>query len=257
MRGEKKKKMNVNLTDKEIAELEKKTAEELLTWAIEKYGGKVALASSFGAEDVVLIDMLSKISPQSAAHSPRVFTLDTGRLPQETYDVMDKIKEKYKINIEVYFPDTESVQKMVNENGFNLFYKSVELRQLCCKVRKMEPLNRALRNLDAWICGLRREQSVTRTDIKKVEYEQRTMDCGLWTIIKINPLADWTEKQVWDYIRNNKVPYNLLHDKGYPSIGCAPCTRAIKPGEDIRAGRWWWETPEKKECGLHSKEVDS
>jgi len=240
-----------------IENLESKTAQEILRHTLDKYQEKVALASSFGAEDVVLIDMLLKINPQA-----RIFTLDTGRLPQETYDVMDEIKEKYKINIEVYFPDTKSVEDMMCKYGFNLFYKSVELRQLCCKVRKVEPLNRALRNLDAWICGLRREQAVTRTEIKKIEIwsrgfspvdEPKGSTPGSTPIIKINPLADWTDKQVWDYIKENNVPYNTLHDKGYPSIGCAPCTRAIKPGEDVRAGRWWWETPEKKECGLHCR----
>ncbi len=228
-------------------DFESKTAQEILKWALEKFKDKVALASSFGAEDVVLIDMLSKIVQSSAVNTKfRVFTIDTGRLPQETYDLMDRIKEKYKINIEVYFPDKESVEKMVFEHGFNLFYKSVELRQLCCKVRKVEPLMRALKGLDAWICGLRRQQSVTRSDIKKVE-----VDHAHNGILKINPIADWTEQQVWDYIKENDVPYNELHDKGYPSIGCAPCTRAVKRTEDIRAGRWWWEEPQKKECGLH------
>ncbi|TET69254.1 MAG: phosphoadenylyl-sulfate reductase [Candidatus Aminicenantes bacterium] len=226
-----------------IEDLELKSAQELLKWALEKYGDKIALASSFGTEDVVLIDMLVKINPTA-----RIFTIDTGRLPQETYEVMDRIKEKYKIRLEVYYPDTESVEEMVSRHGFNLFYRSVELRRLCCKVRKVESLNRALKNLDAWICGLRREQSLTRTEIKKIEIDQVHN-----SIIKINPLVDWTEKQVWDYIKENDVPYNSLHDKGYPSIGCAPCTRTIKPGEDIRAGRWWWEPPEKKECGLHCK----
>lgn len=222
---------------------ETKTAQEILKYALEKYQDKVALASSFGAEDVVLIDMLVKINPTA-----RIFTLDTGRLPQETYDVMDKIREKYKIKLEVYYPDTKLIEDIVSKEGFNFFYKSIELRQLCCWVRKVEPLNRALKNLDAWICGLRREQSVTRTVIKKIE-----IDHAHNSIVKINPLADWTEKQVWDYIKENNVPYNVLHDKGYPSIGCAPCTRAIKPGEDIRAGRWWWELPEQKECGLHKR----
>ncbi|MCM8784927.1 MAG: phosphoadenylyl-sulfate reductase [Candidatus Omnitrophica bacterium] len=233
--------MDINLF--KIEDFENKTAEEILKFALEKYQNRVALASSFGAEDVVLIDMILKINPNA-----RIFTLDTGRLPQETYDVMDRIREKYKINIEVYFPDAKLVEEMVSNYGFNLFYKSVELRQLCCKVRKVEPLNRALKGLDAWICGLRREQSVTRTEIRKIE-----IDTAHNSILKINPLADWTEKQVWNYIKENNVPYNALHDKGYPSIGCAPCTRAIKPGEDIRAGRWWWEAPEKKECGLHKK----
>lgn len=232
-------------------ELESKTAEEILKWALEKYQDKVALASSFGAEDVALIDMLMKIVQSSKFNvQPRIFTLDTGRLPQETYDVMDKIKEKYKIKLDVYYPDTQSVEKLVSQEGFNLFYRSVELRQLCCRVRKIEPLNRALKDLLAWICGLRREQSVTRTEIKKIE-----IDKAHNSIVKINPLADWTEKQVWDYIKENNVPYNALHDRGYPSIGCAPCTRAVKPGEDVRSGRWWWESPEQKECGLHKKLV--
>ncbi len=226
-----------------IPDLENKTAEEILVWANETFNEKVALASSFGAEDVVLIDMLLKINPNS-----KIFTLDTGRLPSETYDVWERIEEKYDIKIEAYFPETKSLQEMIDKHGPNLFYKSVDLRKLCCYVRKIEPLNRALEGLSAWVCGLRKEQSITRQDIKKVEVD--TMHNG---IIKINPLADWTEKQVWDYIRENEVPYNKLHDQNYPSIGCAPCTRAIKSGEDIRAGRWWWESPESKECGLHSR----
>jgi len=231
---------------RELPNLEKKTAEEILKWADETFGNKVSLASSFGVEDVVLIDMLVKISPQSAVHSPRIFTLDTGRLPQETYQVWERIEEKYNIKIQPYFPEAKAVEDMTKKYGPNLFYKSIDLRKLCCKVRKVEPLKRALKNLSAWICGLRREQSVTRQEIKKVEID--TANNG---IIKINPLADWTEKQVWDYIKRNNVLYNALHDRGYPSVGCAPCTRAIKPGEDIRAGRWWWENPEQKECGLH------
>ncbi|MCM8768052.1 MAG: phosphoadenylyl-sulfate reductase [Candidatus Omnitrophica bacterium] len=228
----------------EFEHFETKTPFEILNFALQEFKDKIALASSFGAEDVVLIDMLVKINP-----SVRIFTIDTGRLPQETYDLIDKIKEKYKIKLEVYFPDTEEVEKMVSQYGFNLFYKSVELRKLCCNIRKVKPLERALKDLSAWICGLRREQSITRIGIKKIE-----IDYAHNSILKINPIADWTEKQVWDYIKENNVPYNTLHDKGYPSIGCAPCTRAIKPGEDIRAGRWWWEPPEKKECGLHLKE---
>ncbi|MDI6783948.1 MAG: phosphoadenylyl-sulfate reductase, partial [bacterium] len=198
---------------------------------------------SFGAEDMVLTDMLLKINPQA-----RIFTLDTGRLPQETYAVIEQIREKYAAIIEVYFPNTASVEKMENKHGPNLFYKSIDFRKLCCNIRKIEPLNRALAGLDAWICGLRKEQAVTRTEIKKVEVDESHNG-----IVKINPLADWTEAQVWEYIKHHNVPYNRLHDQGYPSIGCAPCTRAIKPGEDLRAGRWWWETPEQKECGLHRK----
>ncbi|MCL5408926.1 MAG: phosphoadenylyl-sulfate reductase [Candidatus Omnitrophica bacterium] len=226
---------------KKFEELESKKAEEIIQWAGEKFKNKVALASSFGLEDVVLIDIISKTSP-----SIKIFTIDTGRLHPETYNIMDKIKEKYNITMDVYYPDTTSIEKMISEYGFNLFYKSIELRHLCCNIRKVEPLNRALKDLDAWICGLRKQQAVTRTNIQKVE-----IDIAHNSIIKINPITDWSEQQVWEYIKKNNVPYNQLHDNGYPSIGCAPCTRAIKPGEDIRAGRWWWESPENKECGLH------
>lgn len=226
---------------KKVEELETKSAQDVLRWALETYGQKVALASSFGAEDVVLIDMLAKIDPKA-----RIFSLDTGRLPEETYEVMEQVREKYGVPIEIYFPETRAVEEMVNQYGLNPFYKSVELRKLCCNVRKVEPLNRALASLSAWITGLRKEQAVTRGRVKKVEVDE-SHD----SIIKINPLADWTEEQVWVYIKENEVPYNALHNQNYPSIGCAPCTRAVKPGEDVRAGRWWWETPEQKECGLH------
>ncbi len=232
--------------------LENLTAQQLIKYALQTYKDKVAIASSFSAEDVVLIDMAVKVGNEVGI-TPRVFTLDTGRLNQETYDVMDKIKEKYKINIEVYFPKTEDVEEMVKEHGFNLFYKSLQLRQLCCKIRKVEPLNRALKSLDAWICGLRREQSITRADIKNVEYEKRIINGVEKQIVKFNPLVDWTEKQVWDYIKENNVPYNVLYDKGYTSIGCAPCTRPTRKIEDVRAGRWWWEDTEHKECGLHKR----
>jgi len=187
--------------------------------------------------------MLCKITSK-----PRIFTLDTGRLHQETYNVMDAVREKYDIDIEVYFPKADQVEKMAREYGLNLFYKSPELRRLCCNIRKVEPLSRALSELDAWITGLRREQCLTRAEIKKVE-----IDKGNEGIVKINPLADWSSAQVWTYVRKNKVPYNELHDQGYPSIGCAPCTRPVSPGEDLRAGRWWWESQNVKECGLHCK----
>jgi phosphoadenosine phosphosulfate reductase len=225
-----------------LKEAENKSAEQILTWALEKYSDKSSMASSFGAEDVVLIDMLSKISD-----SPQIFTLDTGRLPQETYNLMEELSQRYSIKFKVYCPDSNDLEEMLQSYGPNLFYQSVELRKLCCQIRKVKPLNKALSDLDAWITGLRRSQSVTRASAKKVEYDQAH---GL---IKINPLADWSEKQVWDYIKENKVPYNSLHDRGFPSIGCLPCTRATKPGEDIRAGRWWWENPNEKECGLHAE----
>jgi len=153
--------------------------------------------------------------------------------------------KKYGFRYEIYAPDTKAVENMVSEKGPNLFYENVENREFCCRVRKVEPLERALKGKQAWICGLRREQAVTRAELNVIGWDEAN---GLY---KINPLIYWTEKQVWDYLRQNNVPYNRLHDHGYPSVGCAPCTRAIKPGEDARAGRWWWESPEKKECGLH------
>ena len=222
-----------------------KSPQEVLTWALREYHPKIGLASSFGAEDVVLIDMLNKINPDA-----RVFTLDTGRLPYETYTLMDDLRERYNLSIEAYFPEAPSVERMVREHGANLFYKAIELRKLCCGVRKVEPLNRALSGLDAWITGLRRDQAVTRSTVQVVEFDQ---DHG--GIAKINPLVDWSASDVWSYIKIHHVPYNALHNQGYPSIGCASCTRAVRPGEDDRAGRWWWENPETKECGLHvSKE---
>jgi len=216
------------------------SAQELLKLVVEQFGDRVALATSFGAEDQVLTDMLCRIRSK-----PPVFTLDTGRLPEQTYEVMQATQEKYGIQIDILFPDYKKVEEMVNRFGPNLFYTSTEARKLCCKVRKIEPLKRKLSGLQAWICGLRAEQSVTRTDLQRIEFDEN------FGLIKVSPLMDWTTEQVWSYIRQNKVPYNKLHDKGYSSIGCAPCTRALREGEDIRAGRWWWEKPEHKECGLH------
>ena len=224
------------------AGLEDLSAEEILAWALEKFSPRIALACSFQAEGSVLIDMMHRMRGSDF----RIFTLDTGRLNQETYDCMDAIRARYRVGVEVYFPDAIKVQKMVREQGLNLFYNSVELRKLCCGIRKVEPLNRALKDLGAWMTGLRREQSVTRSDVRKIELDREHGD-----IIKVNPLADWSYDQVWGYIRNKDVPYNRLHDQGYSSIGCAPCTRAVKRVEDLRAGRWWWENPDTKECGLH------
>jgi phosphoadenosine phosphosulfate reductase len=228
---------------KKIAEeMEDKSAMEVLKWAINTYAPKIALASSFGAEDVILIDMMVKINKEKA----KIFTLDTGRLNQETYDVMDAIRKKYDIQIEVYFPEHRETEEMVKIKGMNLMYESVENRKLCCEIRKVHPLNRALSKLDGWITGLRREQAITRANIYKLE-----IDSSHGNIAKINPLADWTNEMIWDYIHKNNVPYNKLHDSGYPSIGCEPCTRAVHRGEDPRAGRWWWENATQKECGLH------
>ena len=224
-------------------EFEGKKAEDVLKWAFDTLKDRAGFANSFGAEDVVLTDMIAKVCPKL-----KIFTLDTGRLPYETYEVWDALEEKYGIKIEPYFPYADAVESMVKQHGINCFYKSVELRKMCCKVRKIEPLKRALSSLDAWITGLRRAQAVTRTAVHKIEVDE-----GNGGILKLNPLADWSEKEVWDYIKKNKVPYNKLHDRSYPSIGCAPCTRAVKAGEDIRAGRWWWESPETKECGLHKR----
>lgn len=222
-------------------EFESKSAQEILEWAIRMYGAKIGLASSFGAEDVAVIDMMAKIDSNA-----KVFTLDTGRLNQETYDVMDDIRARYGIKIDVFFPDQKEVEEMVKSLGMNLMYASVENRKLCCEIRKVHPLNRALAGLDGWITGLRRDQAATRADTKKIE-----IDGSHGGIIKLNPIADWTSDMVWDYVRKNGVPYNKLHDMGYPSIGCEPCTRPIKIGEDPRAGRWWWENATSKECGLH------
>ena len=223
-------------------DLEGSTATEIVSWALERFESRLSLACSFQAEGSVLIDLMHRVR----GNDFRVFTLDTGRLNQETYDCMDAIRERYGVKIEVFFPEAGAVEKLVRENGMNLFYDSVDLRKSCCAVRKVEPLNRALKDLDAWMTGLRREQAVTRADVRKIEVDK---DHG--GIVKINPLVDWSHEEVWAYIRKNNVPYNRLHKQGYPSIGCAPCTRAVEPGEDLRAGRWWWENPNTKECGLH------
>ena len=218
------------------------TAAEIVQWALVRFESRVSLACSFQAEGSVLIDLIHR----SRGNDFRVFTLDTGRLNQETYDCMAALQERYGIKIEVFFPDAGAVEQLVSQHGVNLFYQSVEQRKSCCVVRKVEPLNRALQNLDAWMTGLRREQALSRADVRKIELDRDHGD-----LVKINPLADWSHDEVWDYIRNHDVPYNRLHAQGFPSIGCAPCTRAVKPGEDLRAGRWWWEIPNNKECGLH------
>ena len=216
-------------------------AEEVVGFFLQAYKGRIALSSSLSIEDQTLTDIIVRQG------GTRIFTLDTGRLFPETYQLIDKTNLTYGIQLEVFFPDYNEVQRMVQEEGINLFYNSIESRHRCCQVRKLEPLQRAFKGLDAWICGLRREQSVTRQDMQVVEWD------AMHQLIKVNPLISWTEKQVWDYIKEHQVPYNKLHKHGYPSIGCEPCTRAVKPGEDVRAGRWWWESPDHRECGLHQK----
>lgn len=223
-------------------ELKDANPQEIIKNVVDRFNQKIALSSSMGAEDQVLTDMLLKIEPNA-----RIFTLDTGRLFAETYDLIDRTSRKYKKKIEVLFPDYKRVEAMVNTKGINLFYESIQNRKECCHIRKIEPLQRAFAGLDAWICGLRASQAVTRKNIDVIEWDANNK------LVKVNPLARWTEEQVWEYIHANRVPYNVLHEKGFPSIGCQPCTRAVAEGEDVRAGRWWWENPDTKECGLHKR----
>jgi phosphoadenosine phosphosulfate reductase len=224
-----------------LAELEGAGAEAVLADAAQRFPGRVAFASSLGLEDQVLTAMIA----QAKLDIP-IFTLDTGRLYPETYDLIARTKERYGVTIHVFFPATGEVEEMVDRDGVNLFRDSIEARRRCCGVRKVRPLRRAQRELDAWICGLRSGQGATRQTVEVIEWD----DAGL---VKINPLAAWDEAGVWDYVRAHDVPYNPLHDAGYPSIGCAPCTRVVPEGEDARSGRWWWESAEHRECGLHHR----
>lgn len=231
-----------DIAEKLSAALKEKSAQEIISYFIIEHEGKAGLASSLGIEDQVLTDMIVKVDK-----STKIFTLDTGRVFPESYAVLEETNKKYGINIAVYFPDSGAVENMVNAKGINLFYDSIDNRKLCCNVRKIEPLKRALEDIDIWITGLRKDQSVTRFFTPLVEWDEGNK------VLKVNPLLNWSEKQTWEYAKQNNVPYNALHDKGFPSIGCQPCTRAIEKGEDVRAGRWWWELPEHKECGLHVK----
>jgi phosphoadenosine phosphosulfate reductase len=197
-------------------------------------------ASSLAAEDMVLTDLILR-----AKLPISIFSLETGRLHKETLGMLDRIKETYDYEVKLFKPEQAAVDAYVQQHGLNAFYDSVDLRKECCRIRKVEPLKRALAGNKAWVTGQRRAQSTTRASL---EVQENDEGHGM---VKFNPLADWSEEDVWNYIRSNNVPYNPLHDKGYPSIGCEPCTRAIQPGEDVRAGRWWWENPESKECGLH------
>ena len=223
-------------------ELKDKDPVGVIGFFLEHFGEKIVLSTSLGLEDQVITEMVLRQNPRA-----EVFTLDTGRLFPETYDLIARTNKFFGIRMLTYFPEPVRVEKMVAENGINLFYDNVEKRKLCCSIRKVAQLPRAFEGKEAWICGLRKDQSVSRFFNKLVEWDANN---GL---VKINPLINWTEKQVWDYIRKHNIPYNLLHDRGFPSIGCEPCTRAIEPGEDIRAGRWWWENELHKECGLHKK----
>jgi len=233
----------INIDDEliKIIDVKSKNVISLIQKNIEKYSS-VAFANSLGAEDMVLIDLIQKNKL-----SVEAFSIDTGRLPPETYNLIQKVEDKYQFKIKLYFPDYQKVESYVNTNGINAFYNSVDLRKSCCAIRKVEPLNRALKDKKVWITGMRQEQSQTRFALKEEEFDE------VHQSQKLNPLSTWSELEVWAYIKINDVPYNTLHDQFYPSIGCAPCTRAISAGEDIRAGRWWWEDPQNKECGLHVK----
>jgi phosphoadenosine phosphosulfate reductase len=223
-------------------EFEGEEPETVIEWAIERFSPSISISTAFQTDGAVLLHMAYQIDPNI-----RLFSVDTGRLPQETFDLIDAMRDRYAgLNLDLLSPEAPSVNALVKKHGPNLFYKSVENRLLCCQVRKVLPLQRHLAGLDAWITGLRRDQWATRSDIRKVEIDH---DHG--AIVKLNPLAEWTEDEVWDYVREHELPYNALYDKGYTSIGCAPCTRPTQKGEDLRAGRWWWETNAPKECGIH------
>jgi phosphoadenosine phosphosulfate reductase len=217
------------------------TPQEVLEWALARWHPHLAICTSFQAEGMALFDMAWRVNPEV-----RLFTVDTGRLPQETYDAMEQVRERYGAAIEICLPDARKLERLTTRFGPNLFRRSVEARLLCCSLRKVEPVRAALDGLDAWVTGLRRDQWASRANIRKIEIDH---DHG--GLAKINPLADWTAEEVWDYNRAHDVPVHPLYAKGYTSIGCAPCTRATSAGEDPRAGRWWWEKNAPKECGIH------
>ena len=225
-----------------LAELGDSPAEEILALTAKRFAGRIAFASSLGPEDQVITAMIAE-----AGLEIPIFTLDTGRLFPECYDLIARTTAKYGLPIVTYFPDATEVEEMVAAGGVNLFRDSIEQRKQCCGIRKVKPLRRAQSQLDAWVCGLRSGQGATREAVAPAEW-----DTGA-DLVKINPLAAWDEARVWEFIRANTIPYNPLHDEGFPSIGCAPCTRAVAPGEDFRAGRWWWESAEHRECGLHQR----
>jgi len=218
-------------------------AEEILSYGILTARGAVSLACSFSVEDVVIIDLLQRLKLPAG-----VFAIDTGRLNEETYEVAESLRERYGLRIDWYFPDREQVEALEREKGLFSFRESLENRKECCFIRKVEPLQRALQPLSGWITGMRRAHGVTRLELQPLEKDALHGD-----IVKINPLSHWSDDEVWAYAEQQRLPVNRLHRRGYPSIGCAPCTRAIQPGEPARAGRWWWEDPEHKECGLHRK----
>jgi phosphoadenosine phosphosulfate reductase len=220
---------------------------DVLRFALATFGADVTVACSLGVEDMVVLHEAVRVGRELGV-SARVFLLDTGRLHQETYDLVDRARDRYGVALEVYAPDTLAVEDLVRRKGMNGFYASVDDRRACCDVRKVRPLRRALAGARAWVTGMRRDQSTTREELRVVE-----ADAGNGGILKLNPLARWTHDDVWAFVREHDVPTHVLHARGYPSIGCAPCTRAVREGESVRSGRWWWEEPEHKECGLHAR----
>ncbi len=228
-----------------ISEVEQSTLEDGLFKTGNLFPGKVFFSTSLGQEDQVIIHAIAKVKA-----FVNIFTLDTGRLFNETYNLLEKTIARYKQPVRIYYPDAANIEQYVNQKGINAFYESVANRKECCHIRKVEPLNRALQGAKIWITGLRADQSITREEMKMIEWDEQR------NLYKFNPLINWSLDDVRDYLKINDVPYNLLHEKGFISIGCAPCTRALEPGEDIRAGRWWWEDANKKECGLHILETN-
>lgn len=227
--------------DNVIVEYRSKGPNEVIKWALDTFGDRIAICTSFQSEGMVILDIAHSIQPDV-----KVFTIDTGRLPQETHDLIDKVRAKYQIQVDVHHPDPDELRQFVTKHGINPFYESVSLRLGCCEIRKTHTLDKALVDFDAWITGLRRSQTRARGAVEKIE-----IDVAHNGMIKINPLANWSREQVAQYIKSHDVPQNELYNQGYTSIGCVPCTRPVKSGEDVRAGRWWWEKGVPKECGIH------
>jgi phosphoadenosine phosphosulfate reductase len=223
-------------------EAKKEDSLTLLRAAVRDYG-RVVYSSSLGAEAIVLTDLIWSEVP-----GIEIFTLDTGRLHEQTRNLIERLENRYERRIKVYHPDPAAIETWIAQHGINGFYNGIEQRQGCCHIRKVEPFRRAIAGADAWVTGVRREQSAMRAQAQPVE-----IDHSNGGIARISPLLDWTHEDIWNYIRAHKLPYNPLHDQGYPSIGCAPCTRAVEPGEDSRSGRWWWENSDSKECGLQPR----
>ncbi len=232
--------LNKNNFTRKLEEVKNLSAEESLIWGIENYRDGIVFSSSLGLEDQIITDIMHKNKLNI-----QIITLDTGRLFQETYELLEETERKYGIKIKVLFPDHKEVEEYVGTYGINGFYSSIENRKKCCYARKISPLKKELQNKSMWICGLRKQQSVTRENMEKIEWDHN------FELLKLSPLLEWDDDDIWKYIEANNVPYNRLHKQGYPSIGCACCTRSVRERSHVRDGRWWWESPEHKECGLH------